>query len=234
MSERLEGRVAVVTGGGRGIGRAIALRLAEHGALVAVTARTAEEIDAVADEIRSVGGRALSIPADVTHPGELEELERAVEAALGPTEILVNNAGIVARVPLQQMREETWDAVLDTNLKGAFLCSRQFLPAMMRRLRGRIINVSSISGRLGTAQLTAYCASKWGLVGLTKALAEEVRDQGIQVNAIAPGSVATEMLERGMPGAEADLTPDDVAKVALFLAADAPDGMTGSVLDVWG
>ena len=234
MSERLEGRVAVVTGGGRGIGRAIALRLAEHGAFVAVTARTAEEIDAVADEIRSVGGRALSIPADVTHPGELEELERAVEAALGPTEILVNNAGIVARVPLQQMREETWDAVLDTNLKGAFLCSRQFLPAMMRRLRGRIINVSSISGRLGTAQLTAYCASKWGLVGLTKALAEEVRDQGIQVNAIAPGSVATEMLERGMPGAEADLTPDDVAKVALFLAADAPDGMTGSVLDVWG
>jgi NAD(P)-dependent dehydrogenase (short-subunit alcohol dehydrogenase family) len=234
VSGKLAGRVAVVTGAGRGIGRAIALRLAEQGALIAATARTAEEIDAVADEIRAMGGRALAIPADITRPSELEELERATEAALGPPEILVNNAGIVARVLLHETSEETWDAVLDTNLKGAFLCCKVFLPAMIRRFRGRIINVGSISGRQGTAHLSAYCASKWGLLGLTKALAEEVREHGIQVNAIAPGSVATDMLERGMPGAQADMTPDDVARVAVFLAVDAPDAMTGSILDVFG
>ena len=234
MNGKLAGRVVVVTGAGRGIGRAIALHLAEQGAHVAATARTAEEIDAVADEIRARGGRSLAIPADVTRPSELDELERATEAALGPPEILVNNAGIVARVPLHETREETWDAVLDTNLKGAFLCCKTFLPAMIRRFRGRIINVASISGRQGTAQLSAYCASKWGMIGLTKSLAEEVREHGIQVNAIAPGSVATDMLERGMPGAQADMTPDDVARVAVFLAADAPDALTGAVIDVWG
>ena len=172
--------------------------------------------------------------ADVTRAQELEELERATEAALGPTEILVNNAGIVARAPLHETQEATWDAVLDTNLKGAFLCCRAFLPAMIRRMRGRIVNVASISGRQGTPQLTAYCASKWGLVGLTRALADEVREHGIQVNAIAPGSVATDMLERGMPGAQADMTAEDVARVVAFLAAEAPDVLTGAVIDVWG
>jgi 3-oxoacyl-[acyl-carrier protein] reductase len=224
----------VVTVSFHSIGRAIALKMAEHGALVAAAARTAEELDRVVDEIRGMGGRGLALPVDVTRASEVEELERATEAALGPPEILVNNAGLVARSPLHEMHEETWDAIMTTNVKGAFLCCRAFLPGMIRRMRGRIINIASISGRRGTGYLTAYCASKWALVGLTQALAEEVRNHSIQVNAVAPGSVATEMLQRGMPGAAADMTPEDVARVVLFLAGDAPDAMTGSVLDVFG
>ncbi|MBI2893631.1 MAG: SDR family oxidoreductase [Deltaproteobacteria bacterium] len=231
---KLQGSVAVVTGGGRGIGRAIALALAEAGAAVAVAARTAEELDRVVDEIRAAGGRGLALVADVTKAGEVDELARATEAALGPPQVLVNDAGIVVRAPLVETSEEDWDAVMATNVKGAFLCCRSFLPGMIRRMRGRIVNIASISGRLGTRQLAAYCASKWALVGLTKALAEEVREHSIQVNAIAPGSVATDMLQAGMPGAGADMTPSDIARVVLFLASDAPDALTGSVIDVFG
>ncbi len=132
------------------------------------------------------------------------------------------------------MQESDWDDVVDSNLKGTFLISRAFLPEMRARRRGSLINVASISGRLGTSGLTAYCAAKHGVVGLTRALAEEVRPDGLSVNAICPGSVDTEMLRVGMPGAQPRMSPEDIARVALFLAADAPAALTGSCVDVFG
>ena len=152
----------------------------------------------------------------------------------GPPDVLVNNAGVVARARLDETPVETWDAVVDSNLKGTFLVTRAFLPAMRARRRGRIVNLASISGRQGTAALTAYCAAKHGVVGLTRALAEELRGEGIAVNAICPGSVDTEMLQQGMPGARPAMSPDDVANVALYLAALAPLALTGSCVDVFG
>jgi 3-oxoacyl-[acyl-carrier protein] reductase len=155
-----------------------------------------------------------------------------VRSQLGVPRVLVNNAGIVARGRLDEQKPADWLQVLDVNLLGAYRVTREFLPAMRAAKEGRIINVSSISGRLGTPLLTAYCTSKHGLIGLTRALAEEVRQDGLQVNAICPGSVDTEMLVgSGFPPA---MTPEDVARVALFLATDAPDALTGACLDVFG
>lgn len=231
---KLAGRIAIVTGAGRGIGRAIAVSLAREGAAVACAARTASEIDETAERIRSGGGRAIARRTDVSREQDVDALARAVESELGPVDLLVNDAGVVARARLEATAPETWDAVLGTNLRGAYLCARAVLPGMRARRHGRIVNVSSISGRLGTAQLVAYCASKWGLNGLTKALAEEVRADGIQVNAVCPGSVEGPMLRHGLPGAKADMTPEDVARVVVFLAAEAPDALTGALVDVFG
>jgi NAD(P)-dependent dehydrogenase (short-subunit alcohol dehydrogenase family) len=230
----LRGQVALVTGGGRGIGRAIALALAREGAAVGVVARTQREIDETVRLVREAGGAAFAAQADVAAVDDVDRSFRAVEASLGPIGLLVQSAGIVARGRLDETDPATWDAVLATNLRGAFLCCRAVLPGMRARGRGRIVNVSSISGRLGTARLGAYCASKWGLVGLTRALAEEVRADGIQVNVVCPGSVDTAMLRQGLPDARPDMTPQDVARVVRFLCADAPDAMTGAVVDVWG
>ncbi|HXU60122.1 MAG TPA: SDR family oxidoreductase, partial [Polyangia bacterium] len=149
-------------------------------------------------------------------------------------DVVVNNAGIATRGPLEETPIQTWDAVMDANLRGTFLVTRGFLPAMRARRAGRIVNVASISGRQGTANLTAYCAAKHGVVGLTRALAEEVRADGIAVNAVCPGSVDTEMLRVGMPGAKPDMSPDDVANVIIYLAAYAPLALTGSCVDVFG
>jgi NAD(P)-dependent dehydrogenase (short-subunit alcohol dehydrogenase family) len=157
-----------------------------------------------------------------------------VLARLGAPDILVNNAGIVARASIETLPEETWDDVLATNLKSMFLVVQAFLPALRGRGRGRIINMASIAGRRGTPLLAAYCAAKHGVVGLTRALAEELRPDGIAVNAICPGSVDTAMLTLGLPGAKPEMTPTEVARVALFLAADAPVAMTGQCLDVFG
>jgi NAD(P)-dependent dehydrogenase (short-subunit alcohol dehydrogenase family) len=167
-----------------------------------------------------------------------------VTERLGAADILVNNAGTVARVALDAMDEQTWDGVVDANLKGTYLVTRAFLPAMRAAARrqgadgarppGRIINVASISGRLGTAGLTAYCAAKHGVVGLTRALAEELRPDGITVNAVCPGSVDTDMLKIGMPGAKPQMTPEDVAGVVLYLAAEAPSALNGACVDVFG
>ena len=157
-----------------------------------------------------------------------------VRAQLGEPLVLVNNAGVVIRGRLDEAPTAAWDEVVATNLTGTYLVTRAFLGGMRARRRGRIVNVASISGRQGTAQLAAYCAAKHGVVGLTRALAEEVRDDGLQVNAVCPGSVATAMLGRGMPGAQAVMNPDDVARVVLFLAAAAPPALTGACLDVFG
>jgi 3-oxoacyl-[acyl-carrier protein] reductase len=217
----LAGKTAVVTGASRGIGRAVAVALAGAGARVAGCARNP---DAASDVFR----------CDVGHADDVARFADDVLGRLGPPDVLVNNAGIVARLRLDEMPVETWDAVVDSNLKGTFLVTRAFLGAMRARRSGRIINIASISGRQGTALLSAYCAAKHGVVGLTRALAEELRDDGISVNAVCPGSVDTAMLRAGLPDATPDMSPEDVAGVVLYLAAAAPIALTGSCVDVFG
>jgi NAD(P)-dependent dehydrogenase (short-subunit alcohol dehydrogenase family) len=167
---------------------------------------------------------------------DVARFRERVLAELGPVEILVNNAGTVVRGNLVDLPSEAWDEVIASNLRSTYLVTRAFLPDMLTlgAGRGRIINIASIAGRQGTAMLSAYCAAKHGVVGLTRALAEELRESGIPVNAICPGSVDTDMLKIGMPGATPRMSPEDVARVSLFLAADAPAALTGSCVDVFG
>jgi NAD(P)-dependent dehydrogenase (short-subunit alcohol dehydrogenase family) len=215
----MQGKVAVVTGASRGIGRATATLLAGAGARVAGCARHA--------------GSGI-IACDVGRPGDVARFAEQVLREFGTPDLVVNNAGVVTRGRLEETSIDSWDQVLDANLKGTFLVTRAFLPAMRARKSGRIVNVASISGRQGTAGLTAYCAAKHGVVGLTRALAEELRDDGIAVNAVCPGSVDTEMLRAGMPDARPDMSPEDVANVVIYLAAYAPPALTGSCVDVFG
>ena len=216
---KLAGKVAVVTGASRGIGRAIAKLFMEEGARVAGCAR------------RAAPGVDV---CDVSRAADVARFAASVKDRLGIPDIVVNNAGVVVRASLGDLEESEWDEVIDSNLKGTFLVTRAFIADMRLQRRGCVINVASISGRLGTAGLSAYCAAKHGVVGLTRALAEEVRDDGLTVNAICPGSVDTQMLRVGMPGAVPRMTAEEVARVALFLAADAPTALTGSCVDVFG
>jgi NAD(P)-dependent dehydrogenase (short-subunit alcohol dehydrogenase family) len=223
--------VALVTGASRGIGRATAIALAGRGVGVALVSRSGESLDAVRKEI---GGRAISIEADVSDAAAVASMVETAARKLGPIDLLVNNAGTLARKPLHELDASEWDRVLGVNLKGAYLCIRAVLPSMIERGRGRIVNVSSISGKLGTPLLAAYCASKWGLLGLSAAAAEELRPKGIQVFSVCPGSVNTEMLQQGLPGAEPDMEPEEVASVIAWLGCDAPGAMTGAAVDVFG
>jgi 3-oxoacyl-[acyl-carrier protein] reductase len=181
-----------------------------------------------------MGGRALSILADVSDEASVRAMAETASRDLGPIDLLVNNAGTLARAPVVETDSTSWDRVLGVNLKGAFLCTRAVLPSMIERGRGRIVNVSSISGKLGTKHLSAYCASKWGLLGFSLAAAEELKGQGVQVFSVCPGSVNTAMLQQGIPGATPDMEPEDVASVIVYLGTEAPDAMTGAAIDVFG
>jgi NAD(P)-dependent dehydrogenase (short-subunit alcohol dehydrogenase family) len=228
MRRPLEGRSAIVTGGGRGIGAATARVLSALGARVTVFSRSESDVARVVGE----GAAALAVAGDVTAEGDVARLLAMHEGALGPCDVLVNDAGILERGRVEELTPEAWRRVVDVNLTGAFLCARAVVPGMRRRGRGRIVNVASISGTIGTPEATAYNASKWGLIGFTKSLAEELRTDGVQVMSVSPGSVDTAML-RKTPFAPA-MTPEDVAKVIAWCAGEAPDAMTGANVEIFG
>jgi NAD(P)-dependent dehydrogenase (short-subunit alcohol dehydrogenase family) len=233
VSGPLAGSTAVVTGASRGIGRAIAIRLAEAGAEVALWARDANALRMVAGEISAARGKARAIVVDVTDSDAVNRASDLVRATMPPVRTIVNNAGVVLRKSTEALTDADWRRVLAVNLDGTFYVTRAFIPDLESN-QGRVINISSISGREGTSMLAAYCAAKHGVIGLTRALAEELRTAKVSVNAICPGSVDTAMLREGMPGARPDMKPDDIAKTVLFLAHTAPPALTGACIDVYG
>lgn len=238
----LAGKHAVVTGGASGIGRSICLRLARDGADVAILDLDAPAAGTVADEVRALGRRAVGIPTDVASAASVQAAVAHTHAALGPVHVLVNDAGIANFVPLLHMTEEQWDRMLAVHLKGTFLCTRAFLPDMIDARWGRIVNISSVGGLRGAAQLAHYAAAKAGMIGFTKAVALEVGPAGITVNALAPGLVDTPLLARaGVPEAilraareQAPVrrlgTPEDIAAACAYLVSEEASFVTGQVL----
>lgn len=241
----LEGRVALVTGAGRGIGREIALRLGELGADIAVNdVARPEAADGVVAELAAMGRRGAVVLGDVSNADDVKAIVETAEAALGPIDILVNNAGLTRDGLLMRMEEADWDLVLDVNLKGAFLMSRAVARGMMKRRSGSIVNLSSVVGRRGNAGQANYSAAKAGLIGLTKTLARELASRGIRVNAVAPGYIQTEMTAALPDEVKATIAggtplnrlgdPRDVAEAVAFLAGDGAGFITGVVLPVDG
>ncbi len=240
----LEGRIALVTGASQGIGRACALKLAKAGAQVALAARNTAKLAEVAAEIEAAGGKAVSFELDLASEGSIKAAAKAVLAHFGKVEILVNNGGITRDNLMLRMKLADWDAVLSTNLTGAFLLTQAVSSSMLKARWGRIINITSVVGRTGQAGQANYAASKAGLIGLTKSLARELASRNITVNAVAPGYIATPMtavlneqqqsamlmqIPLDRPG-----TPDDIANAVVFLASDMASYITGHVLDVNG
>lgn len=186
------------------------------------------------NRIRETGGSAFTAPTDVTEPGQVRELVAETERRFGPVDLLVNAAGAVHRAPVTSTSEADFDRVLRVNLKGAFLCTKAVLPGMLARKSGRIVNLAAMAGRIGAPRLAAYSASKWGVVGFTKACAEELRPAGISVFAVCPGSVDTASYRTAIPGAKPRSAPEAVAEVIVWLGAEAPAAMSGSVVDAPG
>ncbi len=231
-------RTVLVTGASRGIGRSVALRFAEEGARLALVARTETELLQTADAVEQAGARAIAIPTDIRDRGGVQACVERAEAELGPIDVLVNNAGVFLWRPFLELSSEEWELVLETNLTGAANFCRAVLPGMMRRRRGRIVNVSSIHGMRGEANLAAHSAAKFGLIGLTQSLAREFRSFNIAVNAVCPGTVENREDETGAPSRTEPLAeklwPRDVARTVLFLASDDAAAITGAALEVFG
>ena len=239
----LTGRVALVTGASRGIGRAVALRLAAAGASLVAGAR-GDNAAAVAREVAAAGGAAVSVTLDVTDPDSVRGAVQAAADRFGRIDILVNNAGIVRDQLTMRMKPAEWDAVLATNLTGAFTCCQAVLRRMLKQRSGRIVNVGSVVGQSGNPGQANYAATKAGLEGFTKSLAREVASRGITVNVVAPGMIDTDMIA-GLDGRAREAmagripqerlgTPDDVAAAVCFLASDEASYITGQVLGVNG
>ncbi|MDQ3965124.1 MAG: 3-oxoacyl-[acyl-carrier-protein] reductase [Actinomycetota bacterium] len=241
----MEGRVALVTGGGRGIGRAIAVRLAREGARVAISYRsndaTAKE---TAEMVRKAGAECEIFKGDAASAGDVEKLVKGVGESFGPVEILVNNAGMRRDNILLRMKDAEFDEVLETNLKGVYLCTRAVLRGMVRARWGRIVNISSVVGLIGNAGQANYAASKAGMIGFTKSVAREVANRGITVNAVAPGYVETELTERlpeDVKGRILEQIPagrfgeaEEIAEVVAFLAGEGAAYVTGQTIAVDG
>ena len=242
--KRLEGKVAIVTGASRGIGRAVAIALAAEGAKVAVNyAKSSQAADAVVAEIEEMGSEAIALQADVAQTDQVDALFSAVLEQWGRIDVLVNNAGIARDTLLIRMKLEDWQAVIDLNLTGVFLCTKAASKVMLKQRSGRIINVTSVVGEMGNAGQANYSASKAGVIGFTKSIAKEVASRGITVNAVAPGFITTDMTADLKIGEEVLKMiplgrygePDEVAGLIRFLAADAAAAyITGQVINVDG
>ena len=238
----LDGRVALVTGTSRGLGQAIALALGGAGAAVACTARAVEQAEATASAIRAAGGRAVALPLDVTRGPDVEASVRQAEAALGPVDVLVNNAGVTLDKKTVDVTDEEWEHVLATNLTSMFRCARAVGPGMIRLGRGKIINVGSMYGRLGVPRYAAYCATKAAVDGLTRSLAAEWARHGIQVNCLAPGYMNTDIPRAALAHEKTRALflskvparrigePGETGALAVYLASPASDFMTGQTL----
>ncbi len=226
---KLEGKVALITGAGRGIGKAVAMAYARQGMRLAVCARTGSEVEQTASEIYNLERDCLGIVCDVSVEESVARLVAKIEERFGRIDVLVNNAGVMTRpVPLAEMEVKKWDYTLAVNLRGAFLVTRAILPIMMRQRNGSIVNVSSTIGRGAYANFSAYAVSKWGIEGLTQTLAAEVRSHKIRVNSVDPGYVATKLT--GFTGSP----PDSVTDAFVFLAGDESKGVTGKMLSSSG
>jgi 3-oxoacyl-[acyl-carrier protein] reductase len=227
----LTGQVAVITGAGRGIGAAIARKLARLGARVFLCGRSREPLESTAKAVSNEGGEAKAAQCDVTDLRSIEDLARQIDSTYGRVDILVNNAGIGGfGGPLHQMPPESWDKVLNTNLRGVYYCIRAFAPAMIRARTGHIINVSSLAGKNALPNGAAYAASKWGLNGLSYSVAEELRAYNIRVAVICPGSVDTELSPHEGKDPRKMLKPEDVAHVVEMLVTQAPESFASEVL----
>jgi 3-oxoacyl-[acyl-carrier protein] reductase len=225
----LAGQVALVTGSSRGIGLAISRLLGEMGAKVSTCARDQSALEESASKLRGSGIKVLATQADVTHEDQVCYLVRKTQQTLGPIDILVNNAGIGIFGSFLDQSQADWDAILNTNLKAVFLVSRAVAPEMIRRQTGHIINISSLAGKNTFANGAIYCASKWGLMGLTGCMAEELRAHGVRVSAVCPGSVATEFSGQGAKDPSKMLQPDDVAHAVAALATQTPGSFISEV-----
>jgi 3-oxoacyl-[acyl-carrier protein] reductase len=241
---QLTNQVAVVTGAGRGIGRAIALKFAAEGADIACVSRTADNAEKVAAEVRALGRKAWAFAVDVADGSAVAAAAEKILEASGRVDILVNNAGITRDGLLMRMSEQDWDTVLDTNLKGAFLFTKAFTRTLLKQRSGRIINVASVIGLIGNAGQANYASSKAALIGFTKSIARELASRGITVNALAPGFIETDMTAALDEALRTELLkkiplnslgqPEDIAQAALFLAGPASRYITGQVLTVDG
>jgi 3-oxoacyl-[acyl-carrier protein] reductase len=240
----LSGRIALVTGASQGIGRACALKLASAGVAVAVAARNQEKLNELVQQITSAGGKAAAFVLDVAEEDQIKSGFKAALAHFGKIDILVNNAGITRDQLVMRMKRADWDAVLNTNLTSAYLCTQQVMSSMLKQRWGRIVNITSVFGQMGQAGQANYASSKAGLIGLTMAIAREVGSRNITCNAVAPGFIETamtstlgedfkQMAVRNIPLGRVG-TPDDVASAVAFLASDEASYITGHVLSVNG
>ncbi len=242
----LKNKVAIVTGSRRGIGKEIALALAKAGANVVVSDINLDDCNKVVEEIKAIGKKGLAVKADVSNPEDLSQMINLTTEKFGKVDILVNNAGIYMQKSLTDLTEQDFDRVLDINLKGVFLCSKAAVPEMIKQGKGKIINITSIAGQVGFANSSAYCASKGAIINMTRELALELAQYKINVNAIGPGVIETDMTKELLKDKATRETllaniplsrigkPEDIANAALFLASDNSDYITGITLFVDG